>query len=133
MSGPLRDRIDLWVSMPRVPAAALVAMEDPEDSDTVAARIAIARQRAAVDRERANGRLRGRQLRRACQLSGQASRRATELADAELASGRGTERLLRVARTIADLAGSTIVAIPHIEEAAHYRPKVARDEAALAS
>jgi magnesium chelatase family protein len=133
VSGPLRDRIDLWVTMPRVAAASLVALQDPEDSATVAARISVARQRAALDRERTNGRLRGRQLRRACRLSGEASRRVTELADAEFASGRGTERLLRVARTIADLAGSPSVEIPHIEESAHFRPQVARHATALAS
>jgi magnesium chelatase family protein len=133
VSGPLRDRIDLWVAMPRMAAASIIEVGDPEDSSTVATRIAAARQRAVLDRGRTNGRLRGRQLRRACRLSGEASRRVIDLADAELASGRGTERLLRVARTIADLAGSMAVEVPHIEEAAHYRPQVSRDEQALAS
>jgi magnesium chelatase family protein len=133
VSGPLRDRIDLWVSMPRVPATSLIGLQDPEDSATVAARIAVARQRALLDRDRANGRLRGRQLRRACRLSGEVARRVTDLADGELASGRGTERLLRVARTIADLAASSAVELPHIEEAAHFRPQVSRHASALAS
>jgi magnesium chelatase family protein len=133
VSGPLRDRIDLWVEMPRVPAATLVAVEDPETSATVAERIALARRRAALDRGRSNGRLRGRQLRAACRLSGAAKRRVTDLAEAELASGRGTERLLRVARTIADLDASIVVDVTHIEEAAHYRPKVTRHASALAS
>jgi magnesium chelatase family protein len=133
VSGPLRDRIDLWVSMPRVPATSLISLQDPEDSATVAARIAVARQRALLDRDRANGRLRGRQLRRACRLSGEVARRVTDLADGELASGRGTERLLRVARTIADLAASPAVELPHIEEAAHFRPQVSRHASALAS
>ena len=133
VSGPLRDRIDLWVEMPRVPAASLVAREDPETSATVADRIAVARRRAALDRGRSNGRLRGRQLRAACRLSGAARRRVTELAEAELASGRGTERLLRVARTIADLDGAMDVDVPHLEEAAHYRPTVTRHASALAS
>jgi magnesium chelatase family protein len=133
VSGPLRDRMDLWVEMPRMPAATLVALEDPETSAAVAERIALARRRAALDRGRSNGRLRGRQLRAACRLSGAAKRRVTELAEAELASGRGTERLLRVARTIADLDASIVVDVPHIEEAAHYRPKVTRHASALAS
>jgi magnesium chelatase family protein len=133
VSGPLRDRIDLWVEMPRVPAASLVALEDPETSAIVAERIALSRRRAALDRGRSNGRLRGRQLRAACRMSSAAKRRVTELAEAELASGRGTERLLRVARTIADLDGSTAVDVAHIEEAAHYRPKVTRHASALAS
>ncbi|MEI6358528.1 MAG: ATP-binding protein, partial [Verrucomicrobiota bacterium] len=45
ISGPLRDRIDIWVQMPRVPAAALVAAGEPEGSAVVAARIAAARER----------------------------------------------------------------------------------------
>ena len=132
VSGPLRDRIDLWVSMPRVPAATIVGTADPEDSATVAARIASAHARASLDRGRTNGRLRGRQLRRACRLSDVATRRVADLAEAESASGRGTERLLRVARTIADLDDAVAVEVPHIEEAAWYRSPIVR-HAALAS
>jgi len=129
----LRDRIDLWVSMPRVPAALLVGAVEPEDSATVAVRIAAARARAALDRGRSNGRLRGHQLRRACRLSDAASRRVAELAETEFASGRGTERLMRVARTIADLAGSLSVEVGHLDEAAWYRTPVTRAAGALAS
>jgi magnesium chelatase family protein len=132
VSGPLRDRIDLWVSMPRVPAALLVGGHDPEDSASVARRIAAARTTAAVDRGRVNGRLRGRALRRACRLSDLTARRVADLAEAELASGRGTERLLRVARTIADLDDAASVEVRHIEEAAWYRSPILK-HTALAS
>ena len=132
VSGPLRDRLDLWVQMPRIPAAQLVGTMHPEGSAAVAERILVARRRATMDGDRMNGRLRGRRLRRACRLSGEAMRRASELADAELASGRGTERLLRVARTIADLAGAPAVDLPHLDEAATFRSVVARDPSALA-
>ena len=132
VSGPLRDRIDLWVSMPRVPAATLVAGTEPEGSAAVASRVATARARAALDRGRVNGRLRGRALRRACRLSDAASRRVADLAEAEFASGRGTERLLRVARTIADLDEAIAVETAHLEEAAWYRSSMQKS-AALAS
>ncbi len=132
VSGPLRDRIDLWVSMPRVPSATLITGQDPEDTATVGARIAAARARASRDRGRINGRLRGTALRRACRLSEAASRRVADLAEAEFASGRGTERLLRVARTIADLDGSVGIDVAHIEEAGWYRSPILK-HAALAS
>ncbi|HSL77147.1 MAG TPA: hypothetical protein VK867_09390, partial [Candidatus Limnocylindrales bacterium] len=91
-----------------------------------------ARARASLDRGRTNGRLRGRRLRQACRLSDVAARRIAELAEGEFASGRGTERLLRVARTIADLDGSVGVEAAHIEEAAWYRSPISK-HAALAS
>jgi magnesium chelatase family protein len=129
----LRDRIDVWVSMPRVAAAAIVTQREPEDSAVVRARIQSARALAKADRDRLNGRLRGRALRRACRLSREAEARVVELADAEQASGRGTERLLRVARTIADLDASVAVTTAHLDEAAWYRSPVTRAVSALAS
>ncbi len=74
--GPLRDRIDLWVSMPRMPAAALVATREPEGSAVVGG--AHRRRHATRGRSIAagsNGRLRGRALRRACRLSSHAAAR----------------------------------------------------------
>ena len=123
VSGPLRDRIDLWISMPRVAPLALVRGPDPEGSATVGPRIAAARTLAGRRTGGVlNGRLTGRTLRDACQLSRVGERRVIALADLERASGRGTERLLRVARTIADLAGDTSVAETHLDEAAWFRP-----------
>ena len=122
ISGPLRDRIDLWISMPRVAPLALVRGPDPEPSAIVGKRIAGARA-VALARPSAtlNGRLTGRALREACQLDLRTERRIVALADLERASGRGTERLLRVARTIADLAGSVTVGETHLDEAAWFR------------
>jgi magnesium chelatase family protein len=123
VSGPLRDRIDLWVTMPRVAPLALVGGRDPEGSEVVAARIAVARA-CALDRPAGilNGRLAGRLLRSSARLSRAAERRVVQLAELERASGRGTERLLRVARTIADLAGEEQVTEAHLDEAAWFRP-----------
>ncbi len=137
VSGPLRDRIDLWVEMPRVPPAAVVGRAEPEPSSIVAARIAAARAVASTrvapaDTMRVNGRLTGRALRAACALSAPAERHVVRLAELEEASGRGTERLLRVARTIADLAGDAVVAEAHLDEAAWFRAPAARRAATRA-
>jgi magnesium chelatase family protein len=133
ISGPLRDRIDVWVGLPRLPAAALILGDEPEDSATVAARIAGAR---AVQLARPpgtlNGRVSGRVLRAVCALSATARRRAIALAELERLSGRGTDRLLRVARTIADLEGVDVVRETHLEEAARWRAPAARPHLALA-
>jgi magnesium chelatase family protein len=127
ISGPLRDRIDLWVVMPRIPAAALVTANTPEDSATVAARVAEARTRQLIRPPgRLNGRVSGRALRAACALDQLGERRAIELSELERMSGRGTERLLRVARTIADLAGTARVAPEHLDEAARFRSPASR-------
>jgi magnesium chelatase family protein len=133
ISGPLRDRIDLWVTMARVPPGALISGSDPESSAVVAARIAIARGVQARRASRLNGRLTGRALRAACDLSAAATARAIALADLESLSGRGTERVLRVGRTIADLAGSARVEPGHLDEAARFRSLASRLDAREAS
>jgi magnesium chelatase family protein len=134
VSGPLRDRIDLWVTMPKVAPTALMTALEPESSAVVAVRIAAARVRQrARNRARLNGRVSGRELRAICGLTPFAAHRAVELADLEGLSGRGTERLLRVARTIADLAGRSAVEGEHLEEAARFRSPAARLSAREAS
>ena len=127
VSGPRRDRIDLWVRVDRVPPAGLLAGATPEASGAVAARIGSARRR---QRARAGGApnvgLQGRALRAACAMDGPAEARAILLAEREGLSGRGMDRLLRVARTIADLSGDAVVAQPHLDEAARFRAPVDR-------
>jgi magnesium chelatase family protein len=126
VSGPFRDRIDLWVTMPRVRPAALVAGPEPESSAVVSARIASTRDiQRARNKGRLNGRVSGRGLRGICNLTTATTHRTIELAELEGLSGRGTERLLRVARTIADLAGVGAVGGDHLEEAARYRSPIA--------
>lgn len=133
VSGPLRDRIDLWVAMPRVAPGALVSEMEPEGSAAVGARIAAARAMAGARGGELNGRLRGRDLRAACRLDGAARRRLVSLAETEGASGRGTERILRVARTIADLAGRAEILGDDLDEAGWFRSPMERAAGALAS
>jgi magnesium chelatase family protein len=121
ISGPFRDRLDLWVGMPRVAPEALLAREDGEASAPVAARVAAVWAHQVDTRGRIAGRLTGRALRAACRLDSGAERAAIRLADAAGLTARATERLLRVSRTIADLDGAERVAVQHLEEAARYR------------
>jgi magnesium chelatase family protein len=79
-----------------------------------------------------NGRVGGRAIRDACALTPAVRRRAVALAETEGLSGRGTDRLLRVARTIADLAGSPAVESDHVEEAARWRAPGGRSDLLLA-
>ncbi len=134
ISGPLRDRIDLWVWMPYVTGASMLSGVTPESSSVVAARVAGARDRQlARPGGQLNARISGRLLRAACGLTAAVRARSVELADAERLSGRGTDRLLRVARTIADLDGSELVGVEHVEEAARWRAPAAHSPLDLAS
>jgi len=121
ISGPLRDRIDIWVHMPRVEPDEYVRSAAPEGSAQVAGRIAEARARQLNLRGRPNSRLTGRCLRVACALGAAEQSHAVRLAELEGWSARGIERLLRVARTIADLAGAEKVDCSHLDEAARFR------------
>jgi magnesium chelatase family protein len=121
ISGPLRDRIDLWVHMPRVEPREYVAEAAPEGSALVGARIARARRRQIQRGAQANCRLSGRALRAACRLGPVEQAHAVRLAELEGWSARGIERLLRVARTAADLADSEAVEGLHLDEAARFR------------
>ena len=119
LSGPLLDRIDLQVELERLSAATMVDLPPGEPSDVVAARVAAARE-LAVDRDGdVAARVGWQELRRHVPAS--ARHRAARIADELGWSARGVERCLRVARTIADLAGEVVVAADHVDEAAGYR------------
>jgi magnesium chelatase family protein len=126
ISGPLRDRVDLWVHMPRVRPEEYVGAAAPEDSATVAGRIRRARDAQLERGACSNSRLAGRALRSACSLSTSEQGHAIRLAEMEGWSARGIERLLRVARTAADLDGSRRVGLLHLDEAARFRLPAAR-------
>jgi magnesium chelatase family protein len=123
LSGPLLDRIDLQVFVPRVERAVLTAADAPggEPSAQIRARVAQARERQRDRQGQPNARLPARELERQCALE-PAARRLLDAALARLAlSARGYHRVLKVARTIADLAGAASVGAPHVAEAVRYR------------
>ena len=133
ISGPLRDRVDLWVEMPRLRPERLFLGPEPEGSAAVAPRIAAARARQmARQAGQLNARISGRQLRLVSGLTPAHQVQLASLAESEQLSGRGTERLLRVGRTIADLASLDTVGMDHLEEAARWRLRSARPVMALA-
>ncbi|HST27420.1 MAG TPA: YifB family Mg chelatase-like AAA ATPase [Rudaea sp.] len=122
VSGPLLDRIDLQIAVPRVPLAELGdAMPAGESSAIVRARVVAARERQLQRAGKANARLSNREVLRDCALA-KSDRSLLERALDKLGlSARAYHRVLRVARTIADLDGSERVATAHLTEAIQYR------------
>ena len=124
VSGPLLDRIDLSVEVPRVPVADIGAPRSPKDEDsaTVRARVLKARHQALARAGRPNAEISTRELERDCAL-GSTERKWFEVALERLQlSARAYHRTLRVARTIADLdGGAASLEREHLAEALQYR------------
>jgi magnesium chelatase family protein len=127
LSGPLLDRIDLHIDVPRPGLAVLVPGEaDAGEAEPTAAELVravhVARQRALARQGCLNARLEAANLVQHCALDPPV-RRLVEKVGARFAlSARGLHRLLRVARTIADLAEEPAIGVQHVGEAAGYRP-----------
>ncbi len=125
ISGPLLDRIDLHVGVAPVSTRDLTEMPAGEDSGTVAARVGRARERQrarlASRRLTCNAEMGSRELREHVRLDA-AGATLLERAMARLGlSARAYTRVLKVARTIADLEGAAAVSAGHVAEAVQYR------------
>ena len=126
ISGPLLDRIDLHVEVTPVPFSELTKKENGEASETIRNRVIIARE---IQEERyketegvyANAQMSSKQLKEICVIT-QAGQTLLKAAMDKLnLSARAYDRILKVSRTIADLAQSTDIKVEHLAEAIQYR------------
>jgi Mg chelatase-related protein len=121
LSGPLLDRIDLQLEVPRVPQKLLRGERDPETSQDVRKRVRAARERQRARTPWPNASLTAREIEAYCQLD----EREQELLETAMErlglSARAYHRILRVARTIADLEGREEIQSLHLTEAISYR------------
>jgi magnesium chelatase family protein len=124
VSGPLLDRIDLHVPMARLPSADLRPdAARGESSAAVRERVAAARALQATRAGKPNARLSDAEARPHCALGARDQALLEQAVDRLQLSARAMHRVLRVARTIADLDGSAAIASPHLAEALGYRPQ----------
>lgn len=124
LSGPLLDRIDLHITVPALPASDLQSAQRGESSAVVRERVIQAYQRQQARQGKANNELSPSELDQFAPL-GDAESRILAMAQSRLSlSARGYHRVLRVARTIADLAGSEAIQTPHLTEALSYRSQL---------
>lgn len=121
LSGPLLDRIDLRVEVGALDEADLAAAPAGEASAAVAARVQAARERALGRQGKPNAELEGTQIERECQI--EAAARPVLLAASQRLgwSARAYHRVLKVARTIADLEGAAVPGTAHVAEAIQAR------------
>lgn len=121
LSGPLLDRIDLLVDVPAIAEAELTARSAGESSATIRQRVVAARQRQMARQNKPNAQLGPEEIELHC-LPDAAGKLLLQRALAQLGlSARAYHRILKVARSIADLAAAEAVTGPHIAEAIQYR------------
>jgi magnesium chelatase family protein len=125
ISGPLLDRIDMHVEVPAVPFQELSAQADGTSSAQMRQQVerarAAQRERFGPGGQRLNGRMTSRQLRKYCALDEEGKGLLRQAMDELGLSARAHDRILRVARTVADLEGSAAIRPGHVVEAIGYR------------
>jgi magnesium chelatase family protein len=131
ISGPLLDRIDIHIEVPRLKHEELIAPPAGESSAAIRARVeqarAVQRERFASEKDSAlavthcNAHMSARQIQHHCAVSGDALALLRAAIDQMNLSARAYDRILKLSRTIADLAGEESIGIAHIAEAVQYR------------
>jgi magnesium chelatase family protein len=128
ISGPILDRVDLHIEVPRVKFEKLTADAPGENSRTIKERVERAR---AVQRQRfknepfiTNSEMSSEAVKRFCALDNASINLLRSAVDQMRLSARAYFRILKLARTIADLAAEEKISTAHIAEALQYRPKI---------
>ncbi|MCW5231214.1 YifB family Mg chelatase-like AAA ATPase [Verminephrobacter eiseniae] len=121
LSGPLLDRIDLHVEVPALPAEQLLQASAGETSAAIRERVARARALALARQGKSNQALQGQEIDTQLHLNAGATQFLHSAATRLGWSARSTHRALKVARSIADLAGSPGTELGHVAEAMQYR------------
>jgi magnesium chelatase family protein len=128
ISGPLLDRIDIHVEVPRVDDEKLADKRNVESSQTVRATVQAARERQlqhfAGTKLTCNAEMGPSEVRECCQTEASGEKLLKAAMQQLHLSARAFHRVLKLARTIADLAGSEMIAANHVAEAIQYRPMV---------
>jgi magnesium chelatase family protein len=127
LSGPLLDRVDIHVEVPRVQYDKLTGTGTPETSASIRERVQHARQvqrmRFGESRFAANAEMGPKEVRTYCPVEPAAQTLLKAAVQQLRLSARAFHRTLKLGRTIADLAGSEVIEAAHIAEAIQYRPR----------
>ncbi len=121
LSAPFLDRIDLQIEVPRLPREDLMSDKQGESSEAVRQRVVIARERQLQRQGKANKELGNQEIRQYCRLNESDEALVAAAMDRFKLSARAYHRILKVARSIADLAESENIQTIHLTEALSYR------------
>ena len=121
LSGPLLDRIDLHVDVPALPSTELLQAQPGESTHNIRERCTQARERSTARQGKSNQALQGQEIDQHLLLDDAAAKFLNVAATRLGWSARSTHRALKVARTIADLAGARATQVTHLAEAMQYR------------
>lgn len=128
ISGPIIDRIDLWVEVPHIPYEELSEKVEEKESIGEGVRSKVERVRNAQQKrfkkDRLNAHMDAKDLEKLLEMEADAENMLVELSKKGNLSPRAYNKMKKVARTIADLEGSKTIKLPHILEAFQYRPKM---------
>ena len=127
LSGPLLDRIDLVIEVPALAEEDLLGCADGESSATVRQRVVAARDQQGKRQQKINAELSPKEIESHCRVDGAGEALLKQAMARFNLSARGYHRALKLARSVADLAGAADIGSAHIAEAIHYRRGLAVD------